>query len=111
MKKNIVLVAFISLLCAFFTNDLMAQKEKKDSKTTTVYFYVEEMECKNCQATVEKNIPFEKGVTDLKCDLPSKMVAVTYRADKTDSKKLAVAFEKIKMPAKEVPVAAEPKKK
>lgn len=105
MKTKVLLISLLSVLCMAYSGDLFAQKEKK---TATVYFYVEEMECKNCQAKVEKNIPFEKGITDLKCDLPSRMVAVTYRKDKTNPEKIAKAFEKLKMPVKEVPVAAEP---
>lgn len=105
MKTKVVLTGLFSLLCLVFAGDLAAQKEQK---TETVYFFVEELNCKNCQARVEKSISFEKGVTDLQCDLPSKMVAVTYRPDKTTVKKIVSAFEKIKMTAKEVPVQVEP---
>lgn len=60
------------------------------------------MECANCQKKVEKNIAFEKGVTDLKCDLKTRTVNVTYKTDKTSKTKLASAFKKIGMEA--VPV-------
>lgn len=108
MKTKVWLVTLFSVLCAVYASDLMAQKE---SNTATVYFYVEAMECNNCKARIEKNIAFEKGVTDLECDLPSKMVAVTYRKDKTNPEKLARAFEKLKLPVKVVPVADKSKEK
>ena len=51
---------------------------------------------------VEKNIAFEKGVTDLKCDLSTRTAIVTYKTDKTSKTRLAAAFKKIGMEA--VPV-------
>lgn len=105
MKTRVLFTGLISLICLTFTIEMSAQKEQK---TETAYFYVEELNCKNCQARIEKNISFEKGVTDLKCDLTTKMVAVTYRKDKTTPEKIASSFGKIKMTAKVVPVQAEP---
>lgn len=91
----------VALICAVFTlSTAYAQDAKK--KKDTVTFFVEEMECANCQKKVEKNIAFEKGVTDLKCDLQTRTVNVTYKTDKTSKTKLASAFKKIGMEA--VPV-------
>ncbi|MCD8268736.1 MAG: heavy-metal-associated domain-containing protein [Parabacteroides sp.] len=91
----------VALLCAVFTlSTAYAQDAKK--KKDTVTFYVEGMECANCQKKVEKNIAFEKGVTDLKCDLTTRTMEVTYKNDKTSKTKLASAFKKIGMEA--VPV-------
>ena len=70
-------------------------KKKKE----TVTFFVEGMDCANCIKKIEKNIAFEKGVTDLKCDLNTRTAVVTYRADKTSKMKLASAFKKIGMEA------------
>lgn len=93
-----LLVAFV---CAVFTfSTAYAQDAKKKKETVT--FFVEGMECANCQKKVEKNIAFEKGVTDLKCDLKTRTVKVTYKPDKTSKTKLATAFKKIDMEA--VPV-------
>ena len=64
----------------------------------------------NCVKKVEKNIGFVKGVTDLKCDLPTKTVNVSYRTDKTSEKKIVDAFKKIAMQAKPLP-KEEPKEK
>lgn len=88
-------------ICAvFMVSSVYAQDAKK--KKDTVTFYVEGMKCANCQKKVEKNIAFEKGVTDMKCDLKTRTVEVTYKTDKTSKTKLASAFEKIGMDA--VPV-------
>ena len=101
MNIKTLVVVLISAVCILWTSDAFAQDKKK--QTETVYFYVAEMTCKNCQATVEKNISFERGVTKLSCDWPTRMVAVTYRTDRTTIQKLTQAFNKIKMPAKVVP--------
>lgn len=91
----------VALICAVFTfSTVYAQEAKKGKESVT--FYVEGMECANCQKKVEKNISYEKGVTDLKCDLTTRTVTVTYKADKTSKTKLATAFKKIGMEA--VPV-------
>lgn len=91
----------VALICAVFTfSTAFAQDAKKKKETVT--FYVEGMECANCQKKVEKNIAFEKGVTDMKCDLKTRTVEVTYKAGKTSKTKLASAFKKIGMEA--VPV-------
>jgi Cu+-exporting ATPase len=72
---------------------VFAQTAKR-ANTETVTFSVS-IDCDNCVKKVEKNIAFERGVTDLKCDLPTKTVKVTYRTDRTDKEKLVAAFKKI----------------
>lgn len=89
---------FVALICAVFAfSTAYAQDAKKKKETVT--FFVEGMECANCVKKIEKNIAFEKGVTDLKCDLTTHTAAVTYRTDKTSQTKLASAFKKIGMKA------------
>ncbi len=94
--KRILLLA-ICAMCAFSVVTAQTTK-KKDTKETTK-FLVTNMDCENCVKKVEKNIAFEKGVTDLKCDLKTKTVEVTYNTDKTTEKKLIAAFKKIKFDA------------
>lgn len=90
-----IVLAFICAVLAMSSAYAQDAKKKKD----TVTFYVEGMKCANCQKKVEKNIAFEKGVTDMKCDLKTRTVEVTYKTDKTSKTKLASAFEKIGMEA------------
>lgn len=93
MKRLVVV-----LLCAVFTlSTAFAQDAKKGKETVT--FFVEGMDCANCIKKIEKNIAFEKGVADLKCDLTTRTAVVTYKADKTSKTKLAAAFKKIGMEA------------
>ncbi|WP_459189376.1 cation transporter [Parabacteroides sp. APC149_11_2_Y6] len=88
----------VALICAVFTfSTAYAQDAKK--KKETVKFFVEGMDCAHCIKKIENNIAFEKGVTDLKCDLTTRTAVVTYRTDKTTEVKLAEAFKKIGLDA------------
>ena len=93
--KRILLI----MLCSVFAFSMAYSQEAKKNTKETVTFYVKDMNCENCVKKVEKNIAFEKGVTDLKCDLPTKTVVVTYRKDRTTERKLISAFKKINMDA------------
>jgi copper chaperone CopZ len=48
------------------------------------------------------NLPHEKGVKDVKCDLSTKEVTVTYQKEKNDSEELKKAIEKLGFTAKNV---------
>jgi copper chaperone CopZ len=49
-----------------------------------------------------KNVPFEKGVKDVKCDLTTKEVTVQYQKDKNNTESLRRSIEKLGYTAKEV---------
>ena len=90
--KRILLI----MICATCTISIaLAQETKKKNTKETTKFLVPDMDCENCMKKIEKNIRFEKGVTDLKCDLKTKTVEVTYKTEKTTEKKLITAFKKI----------------
>lgn len=101
--KHVFLVLLSAVFTFFMATGAFAQDKQQDKKKgkETVKFYVENMECKNCQAKVEKNIAFEKGVTDLKCNLPEKTVEVTYKPGKTSPENLKKGFKKIGLTAVE----------
>lgn len=88
----------VALICAVFTfSTAYAQDAKKKKETAT--FFIEGLDCPNCVKKIEKNIAFEKGVTDLKCDLKTRTTVVTYKGDKTSKTKLTAAFKKIGLEA------------
>ena len=91
MKARITLIALTAMLLS--ATQVMA----KDLRT--VIFKVEQLCCEKCEAKVKKNIPFEKGVKALKCDIPTKTVSVTYVAEKTNIEKLQKGFAKFKYTA------------
>jgi copper chaperone CopZ len=57
-------------------------------------FKVTQMHCENCEKKVKENIRFEKGVKEIATDLETKLVTVTYDADKNSADKIASGFEK-----------------
>lgn len=86
--------AKIFTLCALFALSMTSVKAEifEKHKKETVTFLVS-MTCENCQKRIESNIPYEKGVTDLKVDLPKKLVTIEYRADKTTAANLRAAIK------------------
>ncbi len=84
MKKII-----LSLLTLALTGSAMAQ-----NKTEKVTFYLN-YHCEMCIKKVNKNIPFEKGVKNIKTDLKGKSIVITYNPKQTDKKKLREALEKL----------------
>ncbi len=94
--KNIVRVIAMIILALATTIGMQAQEQekKKDSKLTTVVLH-SEISCNNCKQRIEKNIPFEKGVKDLKVSLADKTVTIVFRNDKNTSEKLCEAVTKL----------------
>ncbi len=91
--------AFV-VICLICTCTIVFAQDKPDKKKKeTVTFYIENMNCQNCVKKIEKNIAFEKGVSDLVCNLSDKTAKVTYNSTKTTEDKLKEAFEKIGMEA------------
>ena len=52
------------------------------------------VDCPACVKKLESNLPFEKGVKDLKVSLENQTVWFKYQADKTTKENLAKAIEK-----------------
>jgi copper chaperone CopZ len=77
---------------------IMAQDKNKD--TATVKFKTS-IECNDCVNTIMTNIPFEKGVKDVKCDLTTKEVTIVYHRNKTKPDLLKRSLEKLGYTAKE----------
>jgi len=98
MKKNQLITAI--LLLVFSSLSLSAQeKNKKELKTVR---FLTSIDCENCVNTIMKNVPFEKGVKDVKCDLATKEVSIKYQEDKTSSEKLKRSIEKLGYTASEI---------
>ncbi|MBQ0025139.1 MAG: heavy-metal-associated domain-containing protein [Bacteroidales bacterium] len=95
MKRFLSTLIIAILIGAFSFNAEAAQdKKKKESKIQEVTF-VTTIDCKNCVKKVEANLPFEKGIKDMKVNLADKTVWIKYDATKTDKEKLAAAIEKL----------------
>jgi copper chaperone CopZ len=84
----------VALLMIFSVNANASENDVKKNVKQTVLFSVP-MHCVSCKSKIEKNIAFEKGVTDLKVDLSAKTVSVTFKPDKNSVEGLIKAFKKI----------------
>ncbi len=91
--KLVLKSSLIVLILSFFALTSAAQNKKK-APLQEVTFIVN-LHCENCVRKVQENIPFEKGVKDLKVSLERKTVWVRYSPDKTTKEKLAAAIEKL----------------
>ncbi|MBQ5727030.1 MAG: cation transporter [Alistipes sp.] len=73
-----------------------AQKKAAETKTTV---FLTDIDCENCAKKITNSIPFQKGVKDVKVDVPTKLVTVTYDATKNSDENLLKSFSKIKVKA------------
>lgn len=93
MKAKIFFLIMVCLTTFSFGTYAQDKKAKKNNKEQVVFDV--SMTCHNCQKKIEKNIPFEKGVSDMKVDLDSKTVMVQYNPNKTNVGDLQQAFKKL----------------
>lgn len=93
MKSKIILIVMLCLVSVGFNTYAQDKKEKKNDKKEVIFDV--SMTCDNCKKKIEKNIAFEKGVSDMKVDLPGKTVMVVYQENKTNQEKLQKAIEKL----------------
>ena len=92
---------FTAFTLLFFGLNAQAQGKKTETvkiKTSAV--------CDMCKATIEKGIAYEKGVQHVNLDVPTQMLTVQYRADKTNVETLRQAVTKIGYDADEAPADA-----
>ena len=98
MKFNVLFTSVILLIASTLT---LSAQEKNKKELNSVRFETS-IDSEGCVNTIMKNIPFEKGVKDVKCDLTTKEVTVQYQKDKTTSETLRKSIEKLGYTAKEV---------
>ncbi|NDV78910.1 heavy-metal-associated domain-containing protein [Dysgonomonas sp. 511] len=92
MDLKIILIGLILLLGAG-SAVVYAQNKKPNDKETVVFDV--SLHCESCQKKVEKNIAFEKGVTDMKVNLENKTVTIVYKKSQTNVEKLQAAIAKL----------------
>ncbi|WP_300748475.1 heavy-metal-associated domain-containing protein [uncultured Alistipes sp.] len=95
MKK--LLFVCLAAALSLSVGTLSAKNDKKAKTVTTVF--VTDIDCDHCAERIMTNIPFEKGVKDVKVDVPSKKVTVVYDATKNTDEGLIKGFSKIRVKA------------
>ena len=88
--RNFFRILILSLITLSLTAITADAREKK-SKYGEVTFNTE-IDCHNCVKKLEANLPFEKGVKDLKIDFDAQTIYLIYTLSKTDEAKLQKAI-------------------
>ena len=76
-------------------------KNDANKKKTEEVTFIVGMHCSACKEKIEKYIPLERGVEDIKVDLEKKEVTVIYKSKKTNVEKLKKAIEELGYSCKE----------
>lgn len=100
MKNLRYVIGVLLLLVSISTT---AQKKDLIKKVT----FDVNLTCHHCEKVMMKNLPFEKGVKDVKVDLEKKEITLLFRDDKNSVALLQKAIEDLGYTAKE---KAEPTK-
>lgn len=88
MKIQFVVLCLFALVLA---TQLKAQEPKSDLITVC---YKSNMDCLDCEVRLTNYLKFEKGVKDLKVDLKSNTIKVTYKSGKNTDENLAKGIKK-----------------
>ena len=91
--KNNILAAAAALILSFATAISADAVGAKPVLKKVVY--VTSLDCENCAKKIRENVSFEKGVKDLKVDVPTKSVEIMFDSNKTDTLKLKTAIIKL----------------
>jgi len=110
MKRFFTLMLTLLIVAGGATAAMAQDKKQKKQANIQEVTFVTTVDCKNCAKKVEANLPYEKGVKDLKITLDNQTVWVKYDANKTDKEKLAAAIRKLGYEAEEVSPQSEEKK-
>ncbi len=91
---------FIIAILLFAIPAMLTAQDKE--KTTETVKFITSIFCDNCVNKIMTNLPQEKGIKDVKCNLITKEVAVTYQTDKNNPADIKKAIEKLGYTAKQV---------
>jgi copper chaperone CopZ len=84
----------IIMIMAILTLTFSMGHASKPANTETASYWVS-IHCGSCQQKLLENLRFEKGVKDIKVNVETKQVDITYNTKKTDGEKLQKAIEKL----------------
>jgi mercuric ion binding protein len=93
--KSIVLSALVLLTTQLtFAQTTAAAKVKAKGAATEQFQIKTSAVCDMCKARLEKAMAYEKGVQEAHLDVPSKVLTVSYRPDKTTPATLRSAVQR-----------------
>ena len=90
-------IRLILIMTVMLSAALSVSAQKKNEKTVV---FGANLHCESCKAKVEKNLPYDIGVKDLKVDMKTQTFTVTFRDDKNTTENLQKAIEKLNIEVK-----------
>ena len=102
MKRIFTLMLTLLIVAGGATATMAQDKKQKKQADIKEVTFVTTIDCKNCVKKVEANLPYEKGIKDMKVNLDDTTIWIKYDADKTDKAKLAAAIVKLGYEAEEI---------
>ena len=99
MKAFKIFVAVLVATFAFSFN-AQAQKEKKGSMEEVTFSV--DIHCESCKTKCEANLPYIKGVKDVKVSVEEQTVWFKYDPTKVTKQKLGAELTELGYPAKEI---------
>lgn len=96
--KTIQKLAIIFILM-IFPAALIGQEKSKSIETVK---FSTSIDCESCVNKIMTNLPHEKGIKDVNCDLKTKEVSVSYQKDKNSPEEIQKSLEKLGYKAKEI---------
>ncbi len=85
--KNLFAVVLLIFLAATLT-----QAQPSESRTKTTCFK-SSMHCESCENTIFETLRFQKGVKEVKTDLPSNTIKVVYDGRKTSGETIGKVIQ------------------
>ena len=94
MQKLLIIMLFV--VFPVFT---IAQEKAKNVQTIK---FSTSIDCASCVNKIMTNLPQEKGIKNVNCDLKTKEVSVAYQKDKNNPDEIQKSLEKLGFTAKQV---------
>ncbi len=93
--QKILIIALLAILPV----SIIAQDKTKNVETIR---FSTSIDCAACVNKIMTNLPLEKGIKDVNCDLKTKEVAVAYQKDKNSAEGIQKSLEKLGFTAKQL---------
>lgn len=91
-NSNLLLKTTLAIFMLLVSAGQLFAQKNADQKVIKIQT---NLDCHACKMKIEKYMAFEKGVTSVEADVPTKIVTVGYRSSHTNEEKLCKAIEKI----------------
>ncbi|MDP2424623.1 MAG: heavy metal-associated domain-containing protein [Bacteroidales bacterium] len=91
-NKNLLMTLTLAIIMLVLSTGQLVAQKTSDRKLVKIQT---NLDCHSCKQKIEKHMTFEKGVTSVEADVPTKIVTIGYRNSRTNEEKLCEAIEKL----------------